>query len=254
MDYRLKLVLFFILVFGNTGCTEHFENLSLNEQAIDTATRFSNDSTKDQYRKPLDILEFSGITTDMKVVDLLGGGGYYSELFSYIVGKDGQVYLQNNSLFLRFSKDEIEERLKNNRLTNVVRLDSDYADMKLPEGVDIMFLGLSFHDFFVKREDPVISANPDAFFAQAYQSLKPGGTLIIIDHAARPESRLEEWAPLHRIEESWARAQLEMHGFKFEAELNVLRNFDDDYSLDIWNKKVFHKTDRFVHKYRKVEK
>ncbi len=217
-------------------------------------SRFSDDLAKDRYRKPLEILNFSEAAPGMRIVDLLGGGGYYSELFSHIVGKDGKVFLQNNSLFLRFSKDELEERLEDNRLPNVIRLDSDYADMRLPRNIDVLFLGLSFHDFFVKRDDPVISANPEAFFKQAYEALRVGGTLIIIDHAARPGSTREEWGPLHRIEEQWAKSQLEANGFAFNTQLNVLRTPGDDHSLDIWKQKVFHKTDRFIHKYHKVER
>lgn len=236
------------------GCSTDVSHLPIEEQSLKHDGRYSDDEDKDSYRKPLDVLKFSGIQKDMTVVDLLGGGGYYSELFSYLVGKNGKVYLQNNSLFLRFSTEELEDRLEGNRLANVVRLDSDYADMNLPENIDVFYLGLSFHDFFVKRDDPVISANPSAFYSQVYKSLKPGGSLIIIDHSAAPGMSIDKSAKLHRIDEDWARQQLEQNGFKFEEKLDILRNPSDDFSLDIWNKKVYHKTDRFIHRYKKINK
>lgn len=249
----LKKMKFLIIIttFYLVGCSKDISNLPLNEKAIYQSSRFSSDIPKDKYRKPLEVLEFSGIKPGMKVVDVLGGGGYYSELFNYIVGSEGKVILQNNSLFLRFSTKELEKRLKNNRLKNVVRLDSEYANLKLPKNVDMLFFGLSFHDFFVNRKD-LANAIPEEFYKQIKDSLKPNGIIVLIDHAARKESGLAD-TRLHRIDEEWVKSDLESQGFKFLGSIDSLRNPNDDFSLDIWNKKVYHKTDRFIHKYQLVK-
>ncbi len=235
------------------GCSKDIDSLPLNEQSIHLASRFSNDISKDRYRKPLEILNFSEVSPGKTVVDLLGGGGYYSELFSHIVGKQGQIFLQNNSLFLRFSKKELEERLANNRLPNIVRLDSEYADMKLPQKADLIFLGLSFHDFFVKRKDPTITAVPGEFYRQIKASLKPSGLIILVDHSAKPDSGIASTSKLHRIDENWVRVDMQKNGFQFIESLETLRNPKDDFSVKIWKEKVFHKTDRFIHKYRLID-
>ena len=245
--------LVFISIFFLSGCSKDISELPINEQALKTSSRLSEDIPRDEHRKPLEILNFSGIQPGMTVIDLLGGGGYYSEIFNYIVGKDGKVYLQNNSLFLKFSSEQLRDRLSKNRLENIIRLDSEYADMQLPQGVDLIFVGLSLHDFYVERDDPIISANPDAFYKQVYKSLKPGGSLIIIDHAARPGSKFEDSTSLHRIDEEFVKSKMTSNGFKFESSLDSLRNSNDDYSKDIWDQKVIRKTDRFIHRYTKVE-
>ena len=232
------------------GCNNDVSQLPINEQAIQRSNRFSDDIAKDGYRKPLEVLNFIQIKPGMAVVDILGGGGYYSELFSHIVGQNGQVYLQNNSLFLRFSKKELTKRLKNNRLKNVIRLDSEYADMKLPSNVDVLFFGLSFHDFFVQRDDPVITAIPESFIKQITASLKPGGLLIVLDHSSEANIGIGKTSQLHRIDEKWVQKKLKSEGFIFLEKLDNLRHPNDDFSLDIWNKKVFHKTDRFIHIYQ----
>ena len=249
---RLRFFFLTLVVFL-TGCSKDLDNMSIFEQAIHQPHRFAEDHARDESRKPLDILKLSGVKPGDKVIDLLGGGGYYSELFNYIVGAEGTVYLQNNSLFLNFSTEELDQRLKRGRLNNVVRLDSEFADMKLPSDVDLIFIGLSYHDIYVPREDPVIMTSREEFFPQIWEALKPGGALLIIDHAAQPGSGKDAAAKLHRIDEEWAKQDIESAGFKFEQSLDVLRNPKDNYQLDIWKKEVLRKTDRFVHLYRKPQ-
>ncbi len=249
---RTKIALITVTMFL-VGCSKDLDGLSIEEQSIHQPERYADDRARDKNRKPLDVLQFSGVKPGQVVVDLLGGGGYYSELFNYIVGDQGKVYLQNNSLFLRFSTEELEDRLRDGRLSNVVRLDSEFADMKLPSDVDMLFIGLSYHDIYVPREDPVIEAKRDEFFDQIWAALKPGGALLIIDHAAEPGTGKESAAKLHRIDEAWAKQDIESAGFKFEKALDVLRNPNDNYQLDIWKKEVMRKTDRFIHLYRKPD-
>lgn len=249
---RMKALFLTVVVFI-VGCSKDLDGMTHLEQAIEQPQRYSEDSKRDKDRKPLEILKFSGVQSGQVVIDLMGGGGYYTELFNYIVGKEGKVYLQNNSLFLSFSTEELEKRMKDGRLGNVVRLDSEFVDMKLPSDVDLIFIGLSYHDIYVPRKDPVITANREEFFTQVLAALKPGGALLIIDHAAEPGSGKEATAKLHRIDEEWAKQDIESAGFKYEGSLDVLRNPNDNYQLDIWKKGIMRKTDRFIHLYKKPE-
>lgn len=247
--YRILRTAF--LSFLLVSCSDDLENMSITKQSLYQPDRFSNDRERDKNRKPLSILDFSDIKPGMKIIDLLGGGGYYTELFNYIVGDKGKIYIQNTSLFLRFSKDELEKRLENNRLQNVIRLDSDFADMQLPKNADLMFIGLSYHDIYVDREDKKLTTTREEFFPQIFSALKPGGKLVIIDHAAEAGSGISSTTKLHRIDEKWAINDIENAGFKLIKTSDVLRNNKDKHNLSIWNKKVFHKTDRFVHLYQK---
>lgn len=233
------------------NCSKNLEGMTILEKSIYQPDRFSDDDDNDERRKPLSILKFSGIKPGDTVVDLLGGGGYYTELFNYIVGDKGKVYIQNNSLFLRFVDKPLTKRLKGGRLKNAVRIDSEFADMKLPKNVDLIFIGLSYHDIYVKREDPKLYSNSKEFFPQLYAALKPGGKIVVIDHAAKPGSGINNISKLHRIDEQWTKKEFEKAGFKLVKTLDVLRNPKDNYDLDIWEKEVYYKTDRFVHLYEK---
>lgn len=233
------------------GCSEDITEMPLIKQSLYQPNRLSNDRVQDKNRKPLTILELAGIQPGMKVIDLFGGGGYYTELFNHIVGKTGKVYIQNNTLFLRFSKDELEKRLSNNRLTNVIRLDTEFANMQLPPSTDLIFIGLSYHDIYIKRKEALITTSPEEFLPQIFASLKPGGKLLITDHAAASGTGIETTPTLHRIDEQWAIKDIESAGFKLLKTSDALKNPKDDHTLDIWKKKFFHKTDRFIHLYEK---
>ena len=245
-----SIILFTMLI---SSCSKNIENLPIEEQAVYQSSRFNDDYEKDVYRRPVDVLKFIKLKPDMEILDLFGGGGYYSELFNYIVGEHGRVYLQNTSWYLNYSREELDKRLSGNRLINVTRLDSEFSDLKLPENMDVIFMGLSMHDLFVKRKPPKISAVPDSILSQIDKSLKPGGILIIIDHAARVNSGIDDTTKLHRIDEKWLQKVLEARGYRLIDTLDVLKNSDDDHSLKIWKDKVHHHTDRFIHKYRKTK-
>ena len=248
-----KIITVVVSSFFLIACSEDFKSMSITKKSLHQPERFSGDSESDKNRKPLSILDFAEIKPGMHIIDLLGGGGYYTELFNYIVGYEGKVHIQNTTLFLKFSKDELEKRLKNNRLQNVERLDSDFFDMKLPENTDLIFIGLSYHDIYVAREDKLLTTTREEFFPQIMSALKPGGHLVIIDHAAEPGTGNSLTTKLHRIDEKWAINDIESAGFKLIKTSDILRNPKDDYNLDIWKKKVFRRTDRFVHMYQKPE-
>ena len=83
------------------------------DAAINNPERLKTDFAYDQKRKPLDILPFTQIKKGDKVLELGAGGGYTTELLSWLVGESGKVYAH----FL-YKK----ERLENNRLSNVISL------------------------------------------------------------------------------------------------------------------------------------
>jgi predicted methyltransferase len=63
--------------------------------------------------------------------------------------------------------------------------------------------------------------------AAIFRALKPGGYYVIADHAGRPGTGISESGTLHRIEESFLRAEVEAAGFKLAEEGNFLRNPND---------------------------
>jgi len=81
--------------------------------------------------------------------------------------------------------------------------------------------------------------------------LKPGGHLLIVDHAAVAGTKNASAQVLHRIDEEFAKRDIESHGFKLEKTWDGYRNPADDLTKPMYDPSVRGKTDRFTHLYRK---
>src|SRR5262245_65414855 len=108
-------------------------------------------------------------------------------------------------------------------------------------------MSMSYHDAYFKTEG--WSVDPAALLSDVNSMLKKGGTLAIIDHVAAPGSGSSGAQELHRIDESFARKDIESHGCKFVGSLDVLRNNADDHTKVVFDPAVRGHTDRLVHKY-----
>ncbi len=189
----------------------------------------------------------------MRVADVLAGGGYYSELLSYIVGPSGKVLLINNPIYDSWS-DGLNARLAGNRLPNVDHLTVDLNHMNLPEhSLDAVLLIKVYHDlYWVSPKDHWPAIDVDGVLTQLARALKPGGKLLLVDHSAKEGTGSSAASPLHRIEEAYAIKDFEAHGFKVLATSDLLRRTDDARDQLTYKGPMVGKTDRFVVIFRKT--
>ena len=118
------------------------------------------------------------------------------------------------------------------------------------ETYDLILMVMTYHDvYYVADYWPTVDR--EGFFKQIHSALKPGGILAIIDHSAKPGTGKNAAQDLHRIDEDFARKDIESAGFKFEASSDVLRNADDDRTIQVFEETIRRKTDRFAHRYVK---
>ena len=54
-------------------------------------SRSAEDQARDAGRKPADVVEFLGIESGMRVIDVIAAGGYYTEVLTLAVGPEGHV-------------------------------------------------------------------------------------------------------------------------------------------------------------------
>lgn len=223
------------------------------EAAVTAPERSDRDRARDARDRPAGFMEFAGIVEGMTIADVFGGGGYWSELLARAVGPQGRVRLVNNDAYMSFAKDALEPRLKDGRLPNVELSVVDTADLGLgSEAFDVILIFMSYHDlYYVDAAQGWPAIDAAQFLRQLHTALRPGGTLLIVDHAAAPGSGNAHAQTLHRIEEPWTKRDIESHGFRLEKTWDGLRNPDDDPGKLVFDPAVRGKTDRFVHLYRK---
>lgn len=226
---------------------------SIHQDAVAHPDRRAADAARDAGRKPAEVLEFFGIGPGMAVLDLFSGGGYYSELLSYVVGPDGRVVAHSNKAYLNFVGDEFEERYAGGRLANVEVLMAENNELEVAaEAFDAVMLILSYHDlFYVSPENGWPKIDVPKLLAEIHKGMKPGAILGVVDHYAEAGSPRETGNTVHRIDPGIVISELEIAGFVLEGKSNILRNMDDDYSKIVFDPELRGKTDRFVLRFRK---
>ena len=212
-------------------------------------SRSAEDQARDAGRKPADVVEFLGIESGMRVIDVIAAGGYYTEVLSLAVGSDGHVVAQNPPVILEMregaNEKAISARLADNRLPNVSRMNTGLEDIASQVGTyDAALTALNFHDIYNGRSPEAAVATLTAINAL----LKPGGVFGVIDHAGAADA---DNAALHRIEKSIAVETAEAAGFIVEGDSDLLANADDDGTQMVFAEGLRGNTDRFVLKLRK---
>lgn len=221
--------------------------------AIDHPGRSAADRERDARDQPQAVLQLAGFAPGMVIADIFGGGGYYSEILSRLVGPSGQVRLINNQPYHDYAKADAVPRFANDRLPNVSYEINPSENMKLGvASLDGALIIMSYHDLYVADDAggwPAIDAAQ--FIDQIVTALKPGGVLLIVDHSAETGTGKSAAQTLHRIDEAFAIADLKAHGLDFTGSIPALRNPEDKRTLGVMNPAIRGKTDRFVHVYRK---
>lgn len=227
--------------------------LSIYESAVASNTRTDADRERDAGRKPAAILEFFAIEPGMTVLDMFSGGGYYTEMLSSVVGAKGIVVAHSNQAYAQFVGDEPNVRYADGRLANVEILMAENNELKLPaDTFDTVMMVLAYHDiYYASAENGWPKIDGPKMLAELFMGLKSGGVLAIVDHYAAAGSPPETGGTLHRIDPDIVITELEAAGFVLDGESDLLRNMDDDHSLNMFNEQIRGKTDRFVMKFSK---
>jgi predicted methyltransferase len=224
------------------------------DAAVAHAGRPAKDVQRDALDHPADLLRLARIKPGMKVADFFGANGYYSELLSYVVGPQGHVYLLNNTAYDNWSEGHWKDRIEG-RLPNVEHLTVDAEQLSLPDkSVDAIVLSKVYHDLYWSDPDPKDqwpNYNVPKVLAEIARIVKPGGTLLLVDHSAKPGTGSSAAGPLHRIDEQFAQADFEKAGFRLIAKSDVLRRTDDARDQLTYQGPMVGKTDRFVLVFRR---
>jgi predicted methyltransferase len=243
------------LVGAATLASTQSSAADIYDAAVQHPGRSADDLKRDEAEHPAAVLRLAGIKPGMRVADVLAGGGYYSELLSYVVGPKGHVLLLNNQAYDHWSEGGWEKRLAGGRLPNVGHRTVDLEHLDLPEhSLDALVLIKVYHDLYWVDTDPKsVWPKMDAGRAldQLTRVLKPGGIVLIVDHSAKPGTGSTAAGTLHRIDEAYAVRDFEKRGFKLVGKSDLLRRPDDARELVSYTPPGLGKTDRFVLVFRK---
>lgn len=247
----------------------HLFALFISYQLSFTATASSNDEViqwavnhpdrpefdvkRDVNRKPAEVLQFFNVRPGMTVVDIFSGGGYYTELLSYVVGPEGIVIAHNNQAYINYVQKTLSKRFTEGRLPNVKRITAEANELELPaNSADIVFLILAYHDIYYRpKKGSWPKIERDDFLKRIYSTLKPGGILAVIDHHAETDAPSSTGNQLHRISKKLVKNELTNAGFILKDQAIFLENPQDDLTKHMYAAEIRGNTSRFVLKFLK---
>jgi len=217
--------------------------------AVADPSRPAADRDRDAQRKPAEMLAFAGVKPGMVVVDMLPGGGYFTRLFSDVVGPNGKV--------IAYVPDEMYTG-RPKSLDAVTALAADPAHKNVEPAhnpalapgpanlTDVVWTSQNYHDLHNIPGLDVV-----AFNKVVYASMRPGGVYVILDHSAPAGSGATTTKTLHRIDQAVVRQEVEAAGFKFDGESTVLANPADHRTANVFDPSIRGHTDQFILRFRK---
>ena len=161
-------------------------------QAVRTLQQLTAiEAERDQWQRPPEIISSLNLKPDSIVVDLGSGSGYFALKLSPVV-VHGSVYAVDiRQVSLRFLQLRAFIGGRHNIRTVLGEPDNSH----LPQKADAVLIANTYHEL----------DHPDAILNQVFQSLVPGGRLVIVDPAQTEHGEL---LPT-RVED-----ELQRHGFE----------------------------------------
>jgi len=224
-------------------------------QAMDSDIRSTEDKARDIYRKPAQVLDFFGLEDDMRVIEILPFGGWYSKILGPVLRDNGQFYTTQPEL--GSYSDALDPTLTLPGMDRVIKLDYNVREKNSPRE---LFIGTG-GDWDVEPVDMVLTfqnyhnLNYDdrmAFNRTVLNALKPGGTYGIVDHTRRhnqPDARFNG----RRVDPVMLIKEVQESGFMFKDYSDLLAMPDDELTLEVGQAEVSGKSDRFTLLFRKPD-
>lgn len=224
-------------------------------QAINDISRL-DDQAQDAERKPGELLAFAQIDTGDAVGDFIMGGGYVTRLLATAVGADGRVYAFQPDEFIGFNPDYAQQQDDTVRRysdddgnpVNVFPLRAPLTQPGWPESLDTIITVMNFHDLYL---DQFPAGTADRAATMLFDALKPGGTLVVVDHLAADGAGTEAANTLHRMDADLALATLAAAGFEMDAQSDLFARPDDPRDENVFEEGIRGRTDQFAWRLRK---
>ena len=230
------------------GTTPAYVTAALNDPAR------KDDAANDDRRKGAEVATFAGVKPGDKVVELVPGRGYWTRIFSGIVGAKGHVYTVWPHGFDQYAAKSManwQELVKQAPYTNVSVVPTADDALGVSETVDVVFTSQNYHDYHDKFMGPVDMAK---FNKAVFDALKPGGVYVVIDNTAPAGSGFADTDTTHRVDPEAVKKEVLAAGFVLDGASDALKNPADDHTKVSYEPPMAGHNDQFIFRFKKPAK
>ncbi len=220
------------------------------QAAQDAEARPQADRDRDRNRQAERTLNFFGLEDNMRVMELLPGGGWYTRILAPVLAENGQLYVGLGAGYV--SKGLLSEA----GFEDVIHVDTT-ENLRRPEGEK--FYKMDEFDFDVKDLDMILTFRnlhnfgPEAraiMNREVFEALKSGGLYGVVDHTRRHmEATGNE--NRRRIDPVLVIKEMLEQGFEFVDYSDMHFRADDELEYEVGRRSVTGNTDRFTMLFRK---
>ena len=210
------------------------------DSVLQGSQRDARNVARDVYRHPKETLMFFDLKTDMDVLEILPGRGWYTEILAPLMKDSGKLtvasygeahptkYLRN--IHIDFMKKMNADPGTYGKVKTVVFNKESYLADIPDNSVDMVVTFRNTHNWirFGGIED---------IYAAFNRVLKPGGTLGVVQHRANKGEDAKTTAEKGYVPESYLINLVEDAGFELVRKSDINANLADskDYPEGVWS-------------------
>ncbi len=247
------LIILLAALACSTAVADDFDAVEAKlKAAMASDVRSERELQRDHNRMPVETLRFFGLRDNMRIIELIPGGGWYTRLLAPVMAEKGEY-------IAALGTGGIERSLAGEPGFEKIRIVARDAKIYRPEGS--RFYVLEMDGLGVQNADMVLTfRNYHNFAAEgratmnkaAYEALKPGGIYAVVDHTRR-HMEADNVENIRRIDPVLAIKEIQAAGFELVDYATLHFRPDDELRYEVGRKTVTGNTDRFTLKFRKPE-
>ncbi len=242
MKRFLSLVLTAVAVFSVQLSSAMDANLiSRIETSMHGDHRSDKNKARNKYRNPVETLAFFGLKSDMTVLEIAPGGGWYTEIIAPAM-RDTGTYVAGSYDVEVEGQPSYRYRQHKNLLNQISEKADLYGQIKVANysppqsrnlwkeaSIDMVLTFRSSHGWV--RQGLI-----DDIYSDFYAVVKPGGVLGVVQHRAPEGGDDVEWAKKGYVSESRIVQAAEKAGFVLDDKSEINANPKDmkDHDEGVW--------------------
>jgi len=194
---------------------------------------------RNEWRHPVETLEFFGLESDTTIIEILPSTGWYAEIIAPYVRDHGKYYAAHFSpnasagympRILGVFEEKITDRPDVYGRVTVRHLNPPHEVVIAPaESADMALTFRNVHNWILAEQE-------HEFFASFYAALKPGGILGVVEHRAKPGTSVQVMKDSGYVTEAYVKEVAAAAGFEFveSSEINANSRDTADHPEGVW--------------------